>query len=77
MNSLAYRLEPLQGLEGLTERPQPVPEPGPNQVVIRMRAASLNRRDLMLMEGTYPLPATPGVIPLSDGVGEVIAVGEE
>jgi NADPH:quinone reductase-like Zn-dependent oxidoreductase len=75
VDSFAYRLEPLQGLEGLSERPQPLPEPGPNQVVIRMRAASLNRRDLMLMEGTYRLPATPGVIPLSDGVGEVIAVG--
>ncbi len=75
MDSLAYGLEPLRGLEGLRVRPQPLPEPGPNQVVIRMRAASLNRRDLMLMDGTYRLPATPGVIPLSDGVGEVIAVG--
>jgi NADPH:quinone reductase-like Zn-dependent oxidoreductase len=73
--SAAYRLEPLRGLDGLSRRPQPVPEPGPNQIVVRTRAASLNRRDLMLMEGTYPISATPGVIPLSDGVGEVIAVG--
>ncbi len=75
VDSVAYRLEPLPGLDGLSRRPQPLPEPGPNQVVIRMRAASLNRRDLMLMEGTYPLPANPGVIPLSDGAGEVVAVG--
>ncbi|MFE7801258.1 NAD(P)-dependent alcohol dehydrogenase [Nocardia sp. NPDC057440] len=76
MNAIAYHLDPLRGLEGLTTRAQEVPEPGPNQVVIRVRAASINRRDLMLLEGIYPLPATPGIIPLSDGVGEVIAVGE-
>ena len=78
---VAYHLEPRHGVDGrrrvggLRRRPQPLPEPGPNQVVVRVRAASLNRRDLMLMDGTYPLVATPGVIPLSDGVGEVVAVG--
>ncbi|WP_069163141.1 zinc-dependent alcohol dehydrogenase family protein [Nocardia altamirensis] len=76
MSGIAYRLEPMRGLDGLTTVPQEVPRPGPNQVVIRVRAASLNRRDLMLMDGTYPLPATPGIVPLSDGVGEVIAVGD-
>lgn len=74
-DSVAYQLEPLRGLDGLSRRPQPMPEAGPNQVVVRTRAASLNRRDLMLMDGTYPLPATPGVVPLSDGVGEVVATG--
>ncbi|MEV5837099.1 NAD(P)-dependent alcohol dehydrogenase [Nocardia sp. NPDC052112] len=77
MNAIAYHLDPLPGLAGLTVRDQELPQPGPNQVVIRVRAASLNRRDLMLMNGSYPLPATPDIIPLSDGVGEVIAVGDE
>lgn len=71
----AYRLEPLRGLAGLTVGSQERPEPGPRQVLVRVRAASINRRDLMLMEGTYPLPARPGVVPLSDGVGEVVEVG--
>ncbi|MFI6048008.1 NAD(P)-dependent alcohol dehydrogenase [Nocardia sp. NPDC051321] len=75
MNGIAYHLDPLRGLDGLTAAAQEVPEPGPRQVVIRVRAASVNRRDLMLMDGVYPLPATPGIVPLSDGVGEVIAVG--
>ncbi|MFI7004292.1 NAD(P)-dependent alcohol dehydrogenase [Nocardia sp. NPDC050175] len=75
MNGIAYHLDPLRGLDGLTIAAQDVPEPGPHQVVIRVRAASVNRRDLMLMDGVYPLPATPGIIPLSDGVGEVIALG--
>ncbi|WP_081635653.1 NAD(P)-dependent alcohol dehydrogenase [Nocardia sp. BMG111209] len=76
MNSVAYQLFPGQGPEGLRAAPRPVPRPGPTQLVVRVRAASFNRRDLMLMDGTYPLPATPGVVPLSDGVGEVIAVGD-
>jgi NADPH:quinone reductase-like Zn-dependent oxidoreductase len=75
MSALAYHLDPLHDLDGLSVRPQSLPQPGPGQVVARVRAASLNRRDLMLAEGTYPLPAVPDVVPLSDGVGEVIAVG--
>lgn len=73
----AYHLDPGRGLDGLTVRPQQRPEPASGQVVVEVRAASFNRRDLMLMEGTYPLPATPAVVPLSDGVGEVIAVGAD
>jgi NADPH:quinone reductase-like Zn-dependent oxidoreductase len=73
----AYHLDPSRGAGALTAAPQEMPVPGPRQVVIRVRAASLNRRDLMLVDGTYPLPAIPGVVPLSDGVGEVIAVGDD
>lgn len=57
----------------LTERPEP--EPGPGQVLLGLRAASLNYRDLMMVRGLYnprqPLPLVPG----SDGVGVVEAVG--
>ena len=73
MNALAYRADPRHGL---TVGAQRRPEPGPHQVVVRVRAASLNRRDLMLLDSTYPLPLTPDTIPLCDGVGEVIALGE-
>lgn len=75
-NGVAYRLEPLRGLAGLTTRVQPIPAPGPHQVLVRVLAASINRRDIMLRDGTYPVPATPGIVPLSDGVGEVIALGD-
>ena len=54
---------------------QPEPSPGPGQIVVRMRAASLNFRDLLTVEGkggSYKLP----FIPFSDGAGEVAAVGE-
>lgn len=73
MNALAYQADPRHGL---TVAAQVRPEPGPHQVVIRVRAASVNRRDLMLLDGTYPLPLTPGIVPLCDGVGEVIALGD-
>jgi NADPH:quinone reductase-like Zn-dependent oxidoreductase len=57
----------------LVERPEP--EPGPGQVVVRMRAASLNYRDLLTVQGqggAYKLP----LIPFSNGAGEVAAVGQ-
>jgi len=59
----------------LTERPQPTPRPG--QILLKMRAASLNYRDLMVAKGTYGSSAVPApFVPLSDGVGEVAALGE-
>ncbi|WP_327144054.1 zinc-dependent alcohol dehydrogenase family protein [Nocardia sp. NBC_01327] len=76
MNAIAYHLDPLHGLDGLTTRAQSIPEAGPHQVVVRVRATSLNRRDTMLMDGTYPVPFTPDTVPLVDGVGEVIALGD-
>ncbi|MFT4113868.1 zinc-dependent alcohol dehydrogenase family protein [Silvibacterium sp.] len=66
----AFGIDHLQ----LTERPEPTP--GPGQVAVRIRAVSLNYRDLMIVLGHYnPKLAMPR-IPCSDGTGEVIAVGE-
>ncbi len=63
------------GLDSLAQVDLPDPTPGPGQVVVRMRAASLNFRDLMTVKGQYnprqPLP----LVPLSDGAGEVVEVG--
>jgi NADPH:quinone reductase-like Zn-dependent oxidoreductase len=52
-----------------------VPHPGPHQVLIRVHATSLNRRDLFVMRGQYPVGTRQTIIPLSDGAGEVIAKG--
>jgi NADPH:quinone reductase-like Zn-dependent oxidoreductase len=72
-----YRLDPGHGLAGLTVHDVDEPKPGRGQVLVRIRAASVGFRDLMVVAGDYPLPITPGVVPGCEGVGEVVAVGED
>ncbi len=55
---------------------RPMPEPGRSEVVLKLRAASLNYRDLDMVMGTYPSKFPLPLVPLSDGVGEVVAVGD-
>ena len=65
------------GLDHLRLSEAPVPEPGPHDVLVRIRAASLNYRDLLVVEGKYnPRMELPRV-PFSDGAGEIAAVGVE
>jgi NADPH:quinone reductase-like Zn-dependent oxidoreductase len=72
----AYQLEKLGEPTGIVERDREPPKVGLNDILVRVRAAAINKRDLLILKGTYPLPAIPGVIPLSDGAGEVVAIGE-
>ena len=51
--------------------------PRAGEVLIRVRAVSLNYRDLMIARGQYMRPLKEGIIPCSDGAGEVIACGPE
>jgi NADPH:quinone reductase-like Zn-dependent oxidoreductase len=72
----ALEIQNTFGLDSLILAERPEPTPGYGQVLIKLRAVSLNYRDLMVVKGLYnpklPLP----MIPFSDGVGEVVAVGE-
>jgi NADPH:quinone reductase-like Zn-dependent oxidoreductase len=64
-------------LDGLKLVSRPDPKPGAGQVVVRVRAASLNARDQGIMKGRYGGGAiTKATIPLSDGAGEVVALGD-
>jgi NADPH:quinone reductase-like Zn-dependent oxidoreductase len=72
----AFEIQQAFGLENLKLTERPDPQPGPGQALVKMKACSLNYRDLLMVKGLYnpkqPLP----LIPLSDGAGEVTAVGE-
>lgn len=71
-----WELKDAFGPDHLKKGDRPDPEPGPNQVLLAMRAASLNYRDTLMIRGGYGSRIKVPLIPVSDGVGEVIAVGE-
>lgn len=70
----AFVLETL-GYDGLIERERDVPETGPGQILVRMRAASINFRDLKILKGVYARNPKLPVVLLSDGAGEVVEAG--
>lgn len=71
----AYIIEKFGSVDGIKLIERPIPNPGPNQVLIKVKAVSIARRDIYIMNQVYPLPPKQGIIPISDGAGEVIATG--
>lgn len=71
----AYTYVDRVSLDDLCIVERPDPEPGPSDIVIKMQAASLNYRDIAIARGHYHVDVSPPLIPLSDGAGNVIAVG--
>jgi NADPH:quinone reductase-like Zn-dependent oxidoreductase len=72
----AIELQNTFGIDNLVVVDRPEPRPGPGQVLLKTRAFSLNYRDLMVVKGQYNPRLKLPMTPLSDGVGEVAAVGE-
>ena len=72
----AWRWQRYGTLDGLQCSMSAVPRPGPGEVLVRLRANSLNQRDLMAARGTLPRNGAAGIVPLCDGAGEVVAPGE-
>lgn len=73
-----FQLQDNWSIDHLQLVERPIPEPGPGQVLLRMKAASLNYRDLVVLQRGYgALTGTLPLIPVSDGVGEVVAIGAE
>jgi NADPH:quinone reductase-like Zn-dependent oxidoreductase len=71
----AVRLHEIGGPQNLRIDDVPVPHPGEFDVLVRVRAAAFNRRDVFITQGLYPgitLPKTLG----SDGAGEIAALGD-
>lgn len=71
----AYRLVDFGSFDHLKIVEDETPEPGRGEVLIKVRAASLNYRDIAMARGIYPLEHHAGLVPLSDGAGEVVAIG--
>jgi NADPH:quinone reductase-like Zn-dependent oxidoreductase len=74
MSMQAYQLVANSGFDALQRVELPVPQPLAGEVLVRVKAVSLNYRDLLVAGGTYPGLQLP-LIPLSDGAGEVVAIG--
>jgi NADPH:quinone reductase-like Zn-dependent oxidoreductase len=71
----AFRIERFGNVDGIELRSSDDPRPGLREVLTQVRASSLNYRDLMVLKGGGRSPTRLGVIPLSDGAGEVAAIG--
>jgi NADPH:quinone reductase-like Zn-dependent oxidoreductase len=71
-----FQIEGGWGMDHLVLSSRPDPRPGPGEVLLRMKAASLNYRDLVVPDRGYgQYTGTLPLIPISDGVGEVVEVG--
>lgn len=72
----AVELRDTFGTDSLAVVDRPDPRPGHGQAVLKMWAFSLNYRDLLVVKGQYNPKLRLPLVPLSDGVGEVVAVGD-
>ncbi|MBN3883758.1 MAG: NAD(P)-dependent alcohol dehydrogenase [Nostoc sp.] len=72
----AYEIQSNAGIDALALVDRPEPKPAAGQVLIQIKAISLNYRDLLVIEGAYGAGQQYPLIPASDGAGEVVAVGE-
>jgi NADPH:quinone reductase-like Zn-dependent oxidoreductase len=71
----AYRFDDFESLDHLRLHDEPDASPQRGELLIRVRAVALNYRDVAMLTGRYPRAFKKGLIPTSDGAGEVIAVG--
>lgn len=71
----AYEVHPRDQFESLTLVERPTPVVGPHDVRVRIRAVSLNFRDLTMARSAKARPRPKPLVACSDGAGEVVAVG--
>ena len=71
----AYEIVSDGGVDALALNSRPTPQPGPGEILVRMRASAINYRDLSTIEDTVARAIAYPRIPNSDGAGEVSEVG--
>ena len=70
-----YEIADPKGIDSLKLAERPTPKPGPGEVLVRVRATSLNYRDLALIKGGMRNLINLPLIPVSDGAGDVVETG--
>ncbi len=70
-----YEITEPKGIDSLKLTERPTPKPGPGEVLVRVRATSLNYRDLALIKGGLARMMKRPLIPVSDGAGDVVETG--
>ncbi|MEV7415208.1 NAD(P)-dependent alcohol dehydrogenase [Streptomyces sp. NPDC089919] len=65
------------GIDRLTSDSVPMPVPGRTEVLVKVSAVSLNYRDLLVVGGVEHWSPQQAVVPISDGVGTVVATGAD
>ncbi len=76
-NVSAFEIGDQTGISSLIRNTREVATPGPFEVLVKTHAAALNYRDIMVLEGRYGDKKPDNRVPLGDGAGEVMAVGEQ
>lgn len=72
----AFQIGTQLGFGSLTATTRPEPVAGPGEAIVAPRLISLISRDVQLLQGVYGVRQAPERIPMSEGVGEVVAVGQ-
>lgn len=75
LDNRRYILEKSAQGYDLVRADEPAPAPGHGEVLVRVRAVSLNRRDVSVRDLSYPVDGADRFTPLSDAAGDVVAVG--
>src|SRR3979411_1529999 len=70
-----YEITEPKGIDSLKLAERPTPKPGPGEVLVRVRATSLNYRDLALIKGGLARMMQLPLVSLSDGEGDVVETG--
>src|SRR5438270_13485100 len=77
-NMKTYEIAEPKGIDSLKLVERPTPKPGANEVLVRVRATSLNYRDLVTVKGgTVTRGIRLPLVPQSDGAGEVVELGSD
>ena len=70
-----FRINKGTSYEDISVNKEEIPVPAANEVLIKVKAVSLNYRDIAISTGAYPFPVKRDVVPCSDASGEVVSFG--